>query len=199
LALIALVLQGCASLTPEQCMRADWRRIGISDGINGIGATRINDHAKACTAHGIQPDLNAYLNGRAEGLLSYCQPANGFALGRRGMSANAAECAAHLRPGFTEQHRRGSVIHAIESELRQREASLRDNNWQIRRNEQRIGHIRGELAKKDLPPDRRAALLNEYEHAVQHNHFLGRENGFLYSEARRLQFQLQTTIREPAF
>ncbi|MDB5794383.1 MAG: hypothetical protein JWR25_762 [Noviherbaspirillum sp.] len=180
-------------------MQADWRRIGLSDGVNGLGATRINDHAEACSKHGVPPDLNAYLSGRTQGFLTYCQPANGFSLGRRGAPANAAECAVELRPGFAEQHRRGSEIHAIESDLRHREASLHDNDRQIRRNEARIARIRGELARKDLPADRRTALLNEYEQLVHESHILGRQNDFLRSQARHLYFHLQTRLRDFGF
>jgi hypothetical protein len=196
---LALALQGCASLTPEQCMRADWRQIGLADGVGGYGATRANDHAEACAKHGVQPDLNAYLSGRAEGLLSYCQPASGFSLGRMGAPANAAECAVHLRPAFTEQYRRGSEIHAIESELRHHETGLQSNNWQIRRNEERISRIRGELARKDLPADRRTGLLTEYEQLAHQTNHLGRQSAFLYSEMRRLQFHLHMRMRDFGF
>ncbi len=37
--------------------------------------SRIQEHASACAKIGAKPDMEAYLSGRIEGLVSYCQPA----------------------------------------------------------------------------------------------------------------------------
>lgn len=194
--LIALALAGCASLSPEQCRQADWYQIGYADGVNGLSGARINDHASACAESGIRPDLNEYLTGRSRGLVSYCQPGNGFALGRAGRQHNAADCAPHLRQAFTDEYWRGSRIHQLESGLNDHRSRIGNNDWQMRRNDERIASIRAELGKPNLSADRRAALLNEFNNLVEQKNALARENLYLSQEAGRLQFQLDHKRRE---
>ena len=68
LAAIAIVMQGCASMSGQECMVADWQAIGYEDGVRGSTADRIGNHRKACAKHGIAPDLQAYQKGRDAGL-----------------------------------------------------------------------------------------------------------------------------------
>jgi hypothetical protein len=194
-AALALLLAGCASLSPEQCLRADWRQIGFSDGATGLSAARISDHAKACAELGIRPNLDVYLKGREQGLRNYCHPENGFAVGRRGGEQNAADCPEHLKYAFLDQYRRGYRIHMVEEELARQRAHIDRNNRLIRRNEEQIAAIKHELAKEDLPGERRTALLNDYNRLLDQKNALWRETAYLHSEANRLQSQLQGTLR----
>lgn len=184
---MALLLTGCASLSPEQCQRADWRQIGFSDGSSGLSAARINDHAKACAEVGVRPNLDEYLRGREQGMVSYCQAENGFAIGRNGNSPNAADCPEGMKAAFMEQYRLGYQIHVIEEDLARQESRMHANQRQIRRNNDRIAAIRDELSKKDLPDDRRKALLNEFNRLVDQKDDLGRENAHLTVETERLR------------
>lgn len=196
---IALFLTGCASLSPEQCLRADWRQIGFSDGTTGSSAARINDHAKACAEVGIRPDLDAYLRGREQGLVNYCRPENGFLVGRSGGQPNSADCPEQMKPGFIEHYRRGYQVHVLETDLAQRRSHISRNTNLIYRNNERIHAIRIELDKKDLPDDRRKSLLNEYNRLVDQKNHLGRENAFLLMEADRIQGYLSMSLREAGY
>ncbi|HEY0845921.1 MAG TPA: DUF2799 domain-containing protein [Noviherbaspirillum sp.] len=193
---VALLLAGCASLSPEQCVRADWRQIGFSDGAVGASAARINDHAKACAEVGVRPDLDAYLRGREQGLVNYCQPENGFAVGRSGNLPNAGDCPEPMKPAFMDQYRDGYQVHVLETDLAQRRSHIYRNNQLIRRSNERIHAIREELAKSDLPDDRRKSLLNEFNRLVDQKNHLGRENAFLVLEAERLQGYLDMRLRQ---
>lgn len=197
--LSALLLAGCASLTPEQCRQADWRQIGFADGTGGLSAGRINDHAKACAEVGIRPNLDDYLNGREQGLRNYCQPENGFAVGRSGSQANSADCPEHMKPAFMARYLHGQQVYLLETDLARRRARLYENNQRIRRDNQRIAAIREELARKELPDERRKALLNEFERLVDHKNTVGRENAYLLTEIDRLQFHLQMKLREAGY
>ena len=188
-------IAGCASLTPEQCMHADWHQIGFSDGTQGLPGSRIDDHAKACAEQGIRPNLDEYLKGRAQGLYSYCQPENGFQVGRRGDDQNAADCPAYMKSAFLDQYWRGHQIHEIENELARQRSRLDRNRHQIHRKDERIAEIRSELKKSDLPADRRTSLLNEFNRLVDEKNALGRENAFAQTEAERLQMHLDMTLR----
>lgn len=189
------MIAGCASLTPEQCMHADWRQIGFSDGTQGLPGSRIDDHAKACAELGIRPDLDKYLKGRAQGLYSYCQPENGFQVGRRGDAQNAADCPDYMKPAFLDQYWRGHQIHEIEAELAQQRSRIDRNRYQIQRKDERITEIRADLKKNDLPVDRRTSLLDEFNRLVDEKNALVRKNAFLHTEAERLQMHLDMTLR----
>ena len=52
-----VLLAGCASMSEDQCRRADWLERGQRDGRNGENPYRIDDHRKACGKVGIVPDL----------------------------------------------------------------------------------------------------------------------------------------------
>jgi len=195
--LAAVLLAGCASLTPEQCRLADWRQIGFADGTQGASAARINDHARACAETGVRPDLDAYLRGREQGLHNYCQPENAFAIGRSGsMAAAAGDCPEQMKFAFAQQYQRGHEVHRIEDELARRRARLYHNSGVVRGHNERIASIREELAKKDLPEDRRKALLHDFNRLVDQKEMIGRENLYLAAEADRLQFHLHLKLRE---
>ena len=197
--LSAVLITGCATLTPDQCRHADWRQIGFADGASGASAARINDHAKACAEIGVRPDLDGYLRGRDQGLLSYCRAENGFAIGRGGSFANMADCPEHMKPAFMDQYRRGHEIHLLESDLARRRSRIYENNSRMRRVNERIARIREELRKKDLPDEQRKALLEDFERLVERKNAAGRENAFLIPEADRLQFHLQMRLRESGY
>jgi hypothetical protein len=193
--LSAIVASGCASLSPEQCRQANWRQIGYADGAQGASGARIDDHAKACAEFGVRPDLDEYLRGRSQGLFSYCQPENGFAVGRRGSEQNAADCPASMRGAFLDQYQRGQQLHAIEYELAERRNRLGQNYSRLRYANDRIATIRAELSRKEIPADRRNALLTEFNRLVEEKNTISRENAFLDIEAGRLQLQLSDTLR----
>lgn len=195
----AVLLAGCATLTPEQCRHADWRQIGFADGAGGAAATRINDHAKACAEAGVRPDLDSYLRGREQGLLNYCRAENGFVVGRGGQFANVADCPENMKGAFLTQYRQGQQIHLIEADLAQRRSRIHQNNGRLRRDNERIDWIRGELRKKDLPDDQRKALLDEFERLVEHKNAVSRENAYLMTEADRIQYHLQMTLRAAGY
>jgi hypothetical protein len=199
LLLPALMIAGCATLSPDQCRHADWRQIGFADGAGGASATRINDHAKACAEVGVRPDLDAYLRGREQGLVNYCRAENGFSIGRGGSAANAADCPESMKLAFLDHYRRGQQIHFLESDLAQRRSRIYENNDRMRRNNERIVRIREELRKRDLPDEQRKALLDDFERFVERKNAAGRENDFLVREVDRLQFHLQMKLREAGY
>lgn len=194
--LSVVLLAGCATLSPEQCRQADWRQIGFSDGAGGYSAARINDHAKACAEVGVRPNLDDYVDGRERGLRNYCQAENGFTVGRSGGVPNVADCPEDMKFAFLSQFRHGQQIRLVEEDLAQRRSRIYHNNSRIRRNNERIAAIRDELAKQNLPDERRKALLNEFNRLVDQKNAMGRENVFLLGESDRLQFHLQMKLRE---
>lgn len=191
-----LSLGGCASLTPEQCRQADWRQIGYADGVKGLPGSQIEEHASACAPLGIRPNLDAYLQGRQQGLLSYCQPENGFQVGRRGATHIAGDCPVNLRYGFLQQYDFGRQVHALESELSSRRSNLSNNRDRIRHSDERIGKIRSELSRSDLTSDRRKSLLDEYNSLVSRKENLVRDTWQLERQVADAEWRLSNRLRE---
>ncbi len=97
LALIAfLALASCETLTDDQCLAADWARIGFADGTEGKSPQHIQAHARACADVGVTPDQRAWLRGREQGLRLYCTPEKAYRVGRRGGSIREGCTAAEL-------------------------------------------------------------------------------------------------------
>lgn len=76
--MFALVLGGCASMSKNECLMADWRLIGFEDGSNGLSRNHIGERRKVCAEHGVVPDKAAYDVGYDEGILTFCSYARGL-------------------------------------------------------------------------------------------------------------------------
>lgn len=155
-----LLLSGCATLNKEECLNADWRIIGFEDGARGHAASRIGNHRKACSEHGVIPDATAYNAGRDEGLKEFCQPQNGYRLGLRGRTY-AGVCPRELESQFVDAYNYGKKIHGIERqisskeyELKQREKSLEETRTMIKTKE-------AMLIRDNVPAHQRMTLLTE--------------------------------------
>lgn len=85
---VAMTLHGCASMSKDECLTADWRLIGFEDGANGQSSAEISEHRKACASHGVTPDRAAYFEGHEEGLVTFCSYNRGLGDGSRGAAAN---------------------------------------------------------------------------------------------------------------
>lgn len=193
------ILSSCASLSPEQCKNADWRQIGYTDGANGEPAGRLQEHASACAKANVKPDLEAYLSGRMEGLLSYCQPENGFEVGRRGRPDNVGDCPPHLRAPFLDQYRQGREINGLEGEVQRLQSMLQNDQNEARRSDRRMEDIRKELRRPNLSPERRTSLLNEIERLLDRRQDAGRRQLGMQRDldiaTDRLQFRLREMRR----
>src|SRR5690606_13231192 len=53
---VLLALSGCASMTPEECLHADWYEKGMQDGLRGQPRAYVEDHREACGKVGVVPN-----------------------------------------------------------------------------------------------------------------------------------------------
>lgn len=196
IAISAFLLSSCASLSPEQCKNADWRQIGYTDGASGEPGGKLQEHASACAKADIKPDLEAYLSGRMEGLLSYCQPENGFEVGRRGRPDNVGDCPPHLRAPFLDQYRQGREINGLESQVQNLRNMLQNDQNEARRNDRRMEEIRKELRRPNLSPERRTQLLNEIERLLDRRQDAGRRQLAMQRDLDIAEDRLRFRLRE---
>ena len=86
LALIAVTLTSCETMSKEECLSADWYQVGYQAGRDGEERAHIEHIAESCAKAHVMPDRERYFSGRNEGLRIYCTPENGFYLGKNGTS-----------------------------------------------------------------------------------------------------------------
>lgn len=120
------VLAGCAGMSEQACVTADWRTVGFEDGTLGRSPASIGNYRQACAEHGVTPDLESYRAGHAEGVEIYCRASNGFEVGRSG-AAYQGVCPADLEGEFVAEYNTGRRLFELESALRNTEARIASN------------------------------------------------------------------------
>jgi len=144
LLLLLLTLGSCASMSETQCPVADWQRVGLNDGANGIAESHLADYVKDCAKVGIEPDAVAYRKGWDAGILRFCTPANGWREGTQGHFQADSVCRAQASyPRFSYYLNAGLQFHRT--------------NEQIRANNHEMWRLQSllEAANKDKDEDRK--------------------------------------------
>lgn len=119
----ALALSGCASMSAEECVTADWRTIGFEDGARGMTPDSIARHRKACAKAGVTADQAAYERGRQDGLGEFCRPQRGYDFGRAG-GHYAGVCPRDLEDEFVLAYEDGRRYYDLEQGVRSTEREL---------------------------------------------------------------------------
>lgn len=138
--LFAFLLTGCATLSQEECVNANWQTIGFEDGIQGYYTDRVRLHREACAEHGVAPDMDAYLRGHHQGLERFCTHRKGLELGAKGASYNNV-CPDELAQRFLTGYQEGRRIHQLSTELNTARKDYDDLALEI-------DNLRAELEKK---------------------------------------------------
>ncbi|UCG71626.1 MAG: DUF2799 domain-containing protein [Chromatiales bacterium] len=181
LAVMVMVVQGCASMSGQECMVADWQAIGYEDGVRGSTADRIGNHRKACAKHGIAPDLKAYQTGREAGLREFCQPENGYNLGVRGASYSGV-CPADLDVDFYAAYSDGKRLYSLRSSVSQVETQIRSKERRLNDIEDEVTQAGVRMISEESTPEERVALLTKTKH-------LAEEYGTLEEELDNLRIE----------
>ena len=146
LAALVLVasLSGCASLSKNECLSADWEDIGIRDGANGQPEEYLIQHAKACSKVDVVPDRGAWQHGRERGLERFCVPQRAYNAGEWGSGFDVGQCVNYDQERLTDAWRKGHEVNRLSNAL----GSI-DNE---------ISSIHEELKKEDIERKERERL-----------------------------------------
>jgi hypothetical protein len=158
--LIAVSLQGCATLFQDECETLDWYGIGYQDGLQGQLPRSVAEYHQACAERDVTPELARYTQGRDQGLKQFCRPGNGFRLGLRGAHYNGA-CLAEAEEAFLPAYEQGKEILASEVQIRRLDEILRVNTSELNNLTASVQRKEVELIAHDTDPKRRALLLLE--------------------------------------
>ena len=98
-----MLLNGCAVMSKNECMNANWNLIGQQDGFKGNGSL-LQQRTQACVKHQIVLDNGSYASGYNKGLRNYCNPQTVFDYALQG-NGNYQSCPMEmqnrLRPYYT--------------------------------------------------------------------------------------------------
>jgi len=127
---LVMALSGCASMTPEECVTANWYEKGVRDGMSGQPRSYIVEHQEACTKAGRMPNVPQWEAGRAQGIRRYCTPENGLNVGRRGQSYRDA-CPLELEPDFLDAYRAGYRVYEFQQRVERLASDQRSKQQQL--------------------------------------------------------------------
>jgi uncharacterized small protein (DUF1192 family) len=189
-AILALALGGCASMSSEECAASDWTAIGYEDGSRGYTSDRFGTHRKACAKHGYTADFGAYQQGREQGLVEFCQPSRGFALGANGGQYYGV-CAANGEAEFVDAYRAGQQLYTLRS-------YVNSANSQIYARESELEEIRNLMRAKEaqiINPattnEERVLLLVDLKELSERTGELEAEIDILIADRARYEADLQ--------
>jgi hypothetical protein len=174
-----LGLAGCAGMSEQACVSADWRTIGFTDGSLGRSAATIGSYSKQCGEHGVTPNLDAYRAGHAEGVQSFCRPSNGFEVGHSG-AAYQGVCPANLERDFLPEYNAGHHLFELESDLRSADARIAADYRAQENIKTELTQIAATMIAVDTTAEQRV-------HLVTRSAELGRHFGELTREIEQLQ------------
>jgi hypothetical protein len=137
-------LGGCASLSKDECLAANWEDVGVRDGASGRPEEYLIQHSTACARVNVVPDRGAWLQGREKGLERYCLPHRMYSLGEYGSGFDAGICRNFDQERLLDAYEKGRDVHHRAGVLSEIDAELRD--------------IRTRLEKKDLEQKERERL-----------------------------------------
>ncbi|MGY6587014.1 MAG: DUF2799 domain-containing protein [Wenzhouxiangella sp.] len=135
LLLIAL-LGGCATMTADECMVADWYRLGQQDARDGRQADFLAQRAGACRDAGFATDADAWYAGYEDGLIGFCTAERGFRFGHDGQHYRRI-CPPDLEVGFLSGYDLGFGLYTVGERISQSSGRLAQIEREIRRERDR--------------------------------------------------------------
>ena len=187
LILLSLLISGCATMGKNECLNAQWKSVGYEDGAKGYNASRIGEHRKSCAEYNVSPNLEAYMQGRQQGLAQWCTPSNGYYQGTRGAIYNGI-CPEALESDFEFAMSEGKAVYDYQKNIHNREVLIARLYKEYSATEKQISSMEAELISDRVTPRRRRVLLNEIRTAERDRELLRNDISaadFALNEMRR--------------
>ena len=151
-----VALGACTTMTPNECKVANWAEVGLRDGLAGEPLSTLNDRVRDCAEAKVGVDTPRYLQGRDQGLVSYCRVENAVRVGLDGKSYRGV-CPVTVDAEFRRRFHVGREVHEARGDLRNLEARRTTLETRLRdaKTDEDRRRIRDELT--DLDRDMRRA------------------------------------------
>jgi len=104
-------------------MSADWKMVGLEDGMKGSPESTIGSYRKDCAKISVVPNLAQYQQGHREGARKYCTVTKGYEVGKSG-GAYYHVCPADLEPRFLTAYKSGQELYGITRQIQQLETAI---------------------------------------------------------------------------
>ena len=183
-------LSGCASMSSEECANSDWVAVGYEDGSRGYTSDRFGSRRKACAKHGITADFQAYQQGRAEGLVEFCQPSRGFSLGVNGGSYHGV-CDVAMEEEFLDAYRVGQQLYSLRSNVNGANSRIYSKEAELKRTKEEIRAKEAELISEDITVQDRVLLLADLKELSERIGELEAEIESLVADRARYEHELR--------
>ena len=171
------MLSGCATMSPEECMVADWYRIGEQDARAGRGTDYLANRASDCAEAGYPADTEAWHAGFDYGLGYFCTLDSGFRFGLEGQRY-LHSCPADLEREFLEGYELGSNIHQLTARVNSTRQELERLNRELRELQREKRPDREEIADVRERRDRVSNRLRAEEVELATLRGMARGRGF---------------------
>ena len=185
---LLLLLGGCAGMSQQACLSSDWRTVGFEDGTQGRSEGNVANYQRQCAEHGVQPNLDAYREGHAQGVEVYCRAGNGFEAGHSG-AVYQGVCPKNLEPEFLANYNSGRRLYEFESAVRNIDAQIASNNYEQERIRGELTSIAAAMISKDTKPEDRVLMVSRSAE-------LGRRYGELTNATQSLTAERAVKDRE---
>ena len=189
-ALATLVMSGCASMSSDECMTADWTAIGYEDGARGYTTDQFSKHRKACADHGVTPSFTDYQAGRERGLEEFCQPGRGFDVGASG-GRYYGVCSVNLEPDFLDAYNAGRHLYTLESNVRNASSNISSKENELKQIDEDIRKKEAALIASETTIEDRVLLLADLKRLSERTGELANEIEHLYEERARHKLELE--------
>lgn len=156
LMLVTLFLTSCATISENECRSVEWYNLGYNDGAQGRNSGRIIKYRKECPKFGVVVDNTLYQKGYEEGIKKYCNPINGYNLGRRGRAYRGI-CTGPSAKEFLEYYEKGYKIFKHEEHMREIDQRLDEITG-------RLSSISNSLEWRNLSDSTKKDLRRERKH-----------------------------------
>ena len=164
-----LFLTGCATMSKDECLHADWYIKGLSDATEGFALSRIDDHAKACARVAVKPNMQDYESGHKKGARLYCVPEKGYSEGRNGAAYNGI-CPVELEKNFLNSYSDGRELFDIQQKINQMTNNIANNQSRIQSDYNEIHDLKNAIVDRDsYSQERRNNLhrIDELEYEIR--------------------------------
>lgn len=154
LLIAGITASGCATMSPEECLQANWEEVGYNDAVEGYPVSRSAEHREACADTGVSVDFELYLNGHALGLPYYCTRETGFETADHGGDF-ATQCRRDAFPDYVAGYSEGLDVFALKTEMREIEIQIDEKSDQADALLIQIGQLRTARDNPELSKDAR--------------------------------------------
>lgn len=184
-----IAISGCAGMSSEECAVTDWSAIGYEDGSRGYTTDRFSSHRKSCAKHGYAPDFQAYKAGRQEGLVEFCQPSRGYALGESG-GRYYGVCDVAMEEEFLDAYRVGHQLYSLRSNVNSASSRIYAKERELERIEDAIRAKEALLIAEETTIQDRVLLLADLKELSERTGELEAEIEVLIQERSAHEYEL---------